>query len=63
MLPTLALWGQDDRIVPIEYGFRLRKDVPGVQFFAFPGTGHAPQEELPAETAAKLLAFLATLSN
>lgn len=60
-VPTLAIWGEEDKIVPIRYGRRLRSDVPGVQFFAFPATGHAPQEERPAETAARLLAFLDAL--
>jgi pimeloyl-ACP methyl ester carboxylesterase len=62
-VPTLALWGEDDRIVPIKYGRRMRADVPGVRFFAFPKTGHAPHEERPADTAAKLLEFLSGLSR
>jgi pimeloyl-ACP methyl ester carboxylesterase len=57
-VPTLAIWGEKDEIVPIIQGYRFRKDVPGVEFFAFPGSGHAPQEEQPAATAERLLAFL-----
>jgi pimeloyl-ACP methyl ester carboxylesterase len=57
-VPTLALWGEEDEIVPIEYGRRMRRDVPGIQYFTFPNTGHAPQEERPAQTAARLLDFL-----
>src|SRR4051812_42416054 len=60
-VPTLSIWGEDDRIVPIKYAHRMRQDVPGIQFFAFPRTGHAPQEEQPAATAARLLAFLNAL--
>jgi len=60
-VPTLAIWGEDDTIVPLKYGSRLRHDVPGIRFFALPKTGHAPQEERPAETAALILDFLSTL--
>jgi pimeloyl-ACP methyl ester carboxylesterase len=62
-VPTLAIWGREDRIVPLEYGMRLRHDVPGIQFFAIPGVGHAPQEENPGETARRILDFLKTLSS
>lgn len=60
-VPTLALWGEEDKIVPIAYGRRMRADVPGIQYFTFPNTGHAPQEERPADTAARLLRFLEAL--
>jgi pimeloyl-ACP methyl ester carboxylesterase len=62
-VPTLVLWGEEDKIVPIAYGRRMRVDVPGVQYFTFPNTGHAPQEERPADTAARLLRFLDSLQN
>lgn len=57
-VPALALWGEEDKIVPIEYGRRMRADVPGIHYFTFPNTGHAPQEEQPAATADRLLKFL-----
>ena len=60
-VPTLVLWGEEDKIVPIAYGRRMRADVPGVRYFTFPSTGHAPQEERPAETAARLVRFLDAL--
>ena len=49
------------KIVPIKYAYRMRQDVPGIQFLAFPKTGHAPQEERPSETAARLLLFLSAI--
>jgi len=60
-VPTLAIWGEEDKIVPIEYGRRMRRDVPNIQYFTFAGTGHAPQEEQPAATADRLLKFLESL--
>lgn len=61
-VPTLAIWGGDDKVVPLKYGYRLRSDVPGIQFKVLPETGHAPQEEQPAETARLLLEFLRRLN-
>lgn len=60
-VPTLAIWGGDDTIVPLRYAWRFRADVPGVEFHVLPETGHAPQEERPAETARLLLEFLRKL--
>jgi pimeloyl-ACP methyl ester carboxylesterase len=57
-VPTLAIWGADDKVVPLKYGFRLREDVPGVEFRVLASTGHAPQEERPRETAEAMLRFL-----
>jgi pimeloyl-ACP methyl ester carboxylesterase len=62
-VPTIALWGEEDKIVPLQYGRRLRQDVPGVEFFTFPNTGHAPQEEQPAATADRLLRFLSSVTG
>lgn len=62
-VPTLAIWGGDDRIVPLRYAYRFRTDVPGVRFFILDETGHAPHEERPADTARLLLEFLKSLSR
>lgn len=60
-VPTLAIWGGDDKIVPLTYAYRFRTDVPGVEFHVLAETGHAPQEETPGETSRLLLAFLRKL--
>ena len=57
-VPTLAIWGEEDEIVPMRYARRMRADVPGIEFYSLPGVGHAPQEEQPAVTASRLLGFL-----
>ncbi|HET9424897.1 MAG TPA: alpha/beta fold hydrolase [Gemmatimonadaceae bacterium] len=62
-VPTLALWGGDDRIVPVKYAYRMKADVPGVELHVLPETGHAPQEERPADTASILLSFLRRLPS
>jgi pimeloyl-ACP methyl ester carboxylesterase len=60
-VPTLAIWGADDEIIPVSFAYRLRTDVPGVTVKILDQTGHAPQEERPTETAQAILQFLATI--
>lgn len=60
-VPTLAIWGEEDKIVPVRFAYRFRADAPGVEFHVLPGTGHAPQEERPRDTAQLLLRFLRQL--
>lgn len=62
-VPTLAIWGGDDTIVPLQYARRFRADVPGVEFHVLAETGHAPQEERPEDTARLLLGFLRRVSR
>jgi pimeloyl-ACP methyl ester carboxylesterase len=62
-VPTLAIWGEEDKIVPITYGYRFKADVPGVRFQVLADIGHAPQEEAPGETARLLLELVDRLSR
>lgn len=46
--PTLVLWGEKDRILPMDqHTNRLRKEIPGVQFRSLPGIGHVPMHDDP----------------
>ena len=41
--PTLVVWGQKDRILPLDrHAARFREEIPGVQFRVLPGLGHTP---------------------
>jgi pimeloyl-ACP methyl ester carboxylesterase len=59
-VPTLLVWGRDDRIVPpedaAEYGARLRNS----QTVIFADTGHVPMAERPVRFNRLLEAFLAS---
>ena len=57
--PTLVLWGDDDRWIPLAHADRFVSAVPGARKVVIPGCGHVPQEEKPAEVARLLLQFLA----
>ena len=46
-VPTLLIWGDTDREVPLKDGERLRDEVPESRLIVFRDCGHLPQEEYP----------------
>jgi pimeloyl-ACP methyl ester carboxylesterase len=56
--PTLVLWGEADRLVPITLGRALAAGIPRAAFLSVPSAGHAVQEEAPDEVNRLLLRFL-----
>jgi len=56
--PTFLMWGALDRWIPPTLATRWQADLPGVRVKLYPGAGHIPMEEIPAETAADAHAFL-----
>lgn len=56
--PTLILWGEDDLWVPLQHGRNFARDIAGSQLIVYPGVGHVPMEEIPAQSAADTRAFL-----
>jgi pimeloyl-ACP methyl ester carboxylesterase len=57
-VPTLILWGAQDRWVPIADAFRFQHDIKGAKLEIFEKLGHNPMEEDPKATAAAVAAFL-----
>jgi len=57
-IPTLIVWGEHDRLVPIEHGKKLAAAIPKSRFRIIADCGHAPQEERPQETALVMMEFL-----
>ena len=47
--PTLIVWGDKDREVPLADGERLHQEVPNSRLFVFRECGHLPHEEYSAE--------------
>jgi pimeloyl-ACP methyl ester carboxylesterase len=46
-LPTLIVWGEDDRIIPIEHGLAAQEAIPGSRLEVFEGAGHFPHRSDP----------------
>jgi pimeloyl-ACP methyl ester carboxylesterase len=57
-VPTLVLWGAEDRWLAPEVGRRLAQAIPGAERVLVPGAGHFAMEDEPAAVADALLAFL-----
>lgn len=57
-LPTLILWCDHDRIVPLEVGLKLRRTLPNSTLRLVEDCGHMPQEEQPASTLELLKGFI-----
>ena len=47
--PTLIVWGDKDREVPLADGERLQREIPNSRLLVFRECGHLPHEEYPAE--------------
>ena len=52
--PTLLLWGDNDREVPLRDGEHLHQEIPNSRLVVFRECGHLPHEEYP-ETFTKLV--------
>ncbi len=57
-LPTLILWGSEDRLIPPDHGHRFQQDIAGSQLQVFEGLGHVPHEEDPQATVQAVTRFL-----
>jgi pimeloyl-ACP methyl ester carboxylesterase len=55
--PSLLIWGDEDKIVPVQVGERLNKDLPNSTFFSFKNTGHLVPEERPEHVTEKIFDF------
>jgi len=61
-LPTLIIWGEDDKLIPVEVAHEMHKRIDGSQMQLFKDMGHIPMEEYPLETSAAAKAFLRQLN-
>jgi len=57
-VPTLIVWCDKDRVVPLKLGRRLATNMPNAGLRVVRGCGHSPQEEKPAETLEIIKAHL-----
>ena len=57
-VPTLILWGEDDRVLPLLIGQRLNAAILNSQLEIINFAGHIPQEEQPDAVIARIQQFL-----
>ena len=61
-VPTLILWGENDRIIPPKKAEELAKAMPGSRTVVFPGASHPCYLDSPIDFHRELLQFLRGLS-
>jgi pimeloyl-ACP methyl ester carboxylesterase len=55
---TLCVWGANDRVVPLEYGEKYAKLIPGARLEVIPACGHLAPLENPLAWLAVVKGFL-----
>jgi len=44
-MPTLVVWGAEDRVIPVAHAFAAARALPDCLLKIMPGVGHVPQVE------------------
>jgi pimeloyl-ACP methyl ester carboxylesterase len=60
-LPTLLVWGRDEKLMPVAAGEWIRDQVPGSELVIFERSGHCPMLEEPARFNELLAEFVGRL--
>jgi pimeloyl-ACP methyl ester carboxylesterase len=57
-VPTLVVWGRDDKLFPAEYAKAWAAQIPDVRVAIIPECGHRPQLEKADVVTRQVLAFV-----
>ena len=57
-VPALVIWGEDDRLIPVEAGLWYDKYLPNSRLVDYDGIGHLPHEEAAQRSAAYVAKWL-----
>ena len=60
-LPTLLVWGRDEKLIPLAAGEWMRQHVPGSELIVFERSGHCPMLEEPERFNELVIDFVARL--
>ena len=61
LVPTLILWGRDDKVIPVDSAGWFSQQLPNARVTILEDVGHIPMEEAPDRALAPVLALLASL--
>ena len=56
--PTLILWGENDKYLPLSLGDRIHKDIAGSRMEIIPNCRHFVQEDHPERATEIIAAFI-----
>lgn len=56
--PTLLVWGENDKIIPLRNGKLLRKHLPNAKLIVYKDCGHVPHEEYTTDFVQLAVDFL-----
>jgi len=57
-VPTLIVWGEEDRVTPLTDAVELDSLIPNSTIVTVPGAGHYPQAEFPGQFNTYVLRYL-----
>ncbi|MDE1813689.1 MAG: alpha/beta hydrolase [Thaumarchaeota archaeon] len=57
-IPTLVIWGKDDKLIPFEYSHQFVSQIKNCEFVPMEGCGHSPYVEKPEKLAEIIIKFL-----
>jgi pimeloyl-ACP methyl ester carboxylesterase len=61
-VPTLAIWGEDDTIIPVDHAFAALEARPDCRLEVLPGVGHFAHVEAPTRVVDLIEDFIAATS-
>jgi pimeloyl-ACP methyl ester carboxylesterase len=59
-LPVQLIWGERDRVVPVQHGYAVHEAMPGSRLTVLADVGHFPHVEAPAAVDGIIRDFVAT---
>ena len=59
-VPSLLVWGEKDRVIPVRHGLLAHQNMPGSRMEVFPTAGHFPHIADPDRFVALLSDFIAS---
>jgi pimeloyl-ACP methyl ester carboxylesterase len=62
-MPTLAIWGEEDTIIPVDHAYAALEARPDCRLEVLPGVGHFAHVEAPVEVADLLDEFISSTAE